>query len=39
MEKLKMLTPDLVKNNIEKIKKIFPDYITEHIGGANRGCC
>ena len=39
MEKLKMLTPNLVKDNIEKIKQIFPDCITEHIrGGANRVC-
>ena len=37
MEKLKMLTPDLVKNNIEKIKKIFPDCITEHIRGGELG--
>ena len=37
MEKLKMLTPDLVKNNIEKIKKIFPDCITEHIRGGRTG--
>ena len=33
MEKLKMLTPNLVKDNIEKIKQIFPDCITEHIRG------
>ena len=33
MEKLKMLTPNLVNGNIEKIKKIFPDCITEHIRG------
>ena len=33
MEKLKMLTPNLVNDNIEKIKQIFPDCITEHIGG------
>ena len=40
MEKLKMLTPNLVNGNIEKIKKIFPDCITEHIqGGANLVCC
>ena len=36
MEKLKMLTPNLVKDNIEKINQIFPDCIIEHIrGGAN----
>ena len=28
-----MLTPNLVNGNIEKIKKIFPDCITEHIQG------
>ena len=33
MEKLKMLTLNLVKNNIEKINQIFPDCITEHIVG------
>lgn len=33
MEKLKMLTPNLMNNNIEKIKQIFPDCITEHIRG------
>ena len=33
MEKLTMLTPNLVKDNIEKIKQIFPDCITEHMGG------
>ena len=33
MEKLTMLTPNLVKDNIEKIKQIFPECITEHIGG------
>ena len=37
MEKLKMLTPNLVEDNIKKIKQIFPDCITEHIRGvANR---
>ena len=33
MEKLKMLTPNLVEDNIKKIKQIFPDCITEHIRG------
>ena len=33
MEKLNMITPNLVKDNIEKIKQIFPDCITEHIRG------
>ena len=28
-----MITPNLVKDNIEKIKQIFPDCITEHIRG------
>ena len=37
MEKLKMLTPKLVKNNIEKINQIFPDCITEHIVGGGTG--
>ena len=37
MEKLKMLTPNLVNDNIEKIKQIFPDCITEHIGGGKPG--
>ena len=36
MEKLKMLTPNLVNGNIEKIKKIFPDCITEHIRGGGQ---
>ena len=36
MEKLKMLTPNLVKDNIEKIKQIFPDCITEHIRGGGK---
>jgi len=36
MEKLKMLTPNLVNGNIEKIKKIFPDCITEHIRGGGK---
>ncbi len=36
MEKLKMLTQNLVKDNIEKIKQIFPDCITEHIGGGGK---
>ena len=29
MEKLKMQTPDLVNENVEKIGKIFPEVITE----------
>lgn len=33
MEKLKMLTPNLVKDNIEKIKQIFPNCVVEHING------
>ena len=33
MDKLKLVTPNLVNKNIEKIKQIFPDCITEHIGG------
>lgn len=32
MEKLKMFTSNLAKDNIEKIKQIFPSCITEHIG-------
>ena len=28
-----MITPNLVNKNIEKIKQIFPDCITEYIGG------
>ena len=39
MEKLNMITPNLVNKNIEKIKQIFPDCITEYIGGANQVCC
>ena len=33
MDKLKLVTPNLVNKNIEKIKQIFPECITEHIGG------
>ena len=32
MERLKMQTPDLVDENIEKIGKLFPECITECIG-------
>ena len=32
-----MITPNLVKDNIEKIKQIFPDCITEHIRGGRTG--
>ena len=32
MEKLKMQTPNLVDENIEKIGKLFPDCLTEHTG-------
>lgn len=34
MEFLKMKTPNLVKNNIKKLEKIFPDCVIEH---SNRG--
>ena len=36
MEKLKMLTPNLVQNNIEKIKQIFPNCVVEHINGGGK---
>ena len=32
MEKLKMQTPNLVDENIEKIGKLFPDCLTERMG-------
>ena len=37
MEKLKMFTSNLAKDNIEKIKQIFPSCITEHIGVGGTG--
>jgi adenine-specific DNA-methyltransferase len=33
MERLNMQTQNLVKNNLIKIKKLFPNCITEHIRG------
>ena len=33
MDKLEMKTMDIVKNNINSIKELFPDCITETIGG------
>ena len=36
MEHLKMQTPDLVDENIEKIGKLFPNCITERLGANGR---
>lgn len=38
MEKMKMETPNLTEQNIEKIAELFPNCITEtKIGGVPKG--
>lgn len=36
MNKLKMQTPDGIASNIEKIARLFPNCVTEHLGKAGK---
>lgn len=33
MNKLNMMTPNMVNENIEKIKQMFPNCVIEHVNG------
>ena len=35
MNKLNMMTPNMVNENIEKIKQMFPNCVIEHVNGGD----